>query len=115
MPSWGKEEDCGGLGDGLIGACTTATAAPAMISATLSLSFFAVLPLIIFIGGGSSILSPQRLVYPTMQRGIPTYGGRPTGCGALVHAVGPEALESRISKGDEFDTGHMTEEDVFTH
>ena len=55
--SWGKEEDCGGLGDGFFSACTTATAAPAMIPATLSSSFFAVLPHNIFIGGGSSILS----------------------------------------------------------
>ena len=52
---------------------------------------------------------------PLCSVGFQLNGGRPTGCGAFVCAVGPEALEGTISKGDEFDTGHMTEGDVFTH
>ena len=52
---------------------------------------------------------------PLHSVGFQLNGGRPTGCGAFVRAVGPEALEGTITKGDEFDTGHMTEDDVFTH
>ena len=38
IPSRGKEDDLGGLGDGFFSACTTATAPPAKLSATLPLS-----------------------------------------------------------------------------